>query len=568
MPEVNIPALDLPRITADGQARARVLDEHARFHPEASSYVEYNSRGNLLIVGPTSRALACARRLQGALRCLVLAHGPSAEGESADADGVTVVSGRLSTLDGHLGNFSARVRAQGQEFDLAPLFGPRVEHIDLVLDLGEAPALGQDLLPFGYFAPRSEAQLEEALRTLPDMVGEFEKPKFFNYNAAICAHGRSGLEGCRRCIDACPALAIHSLGERIEVDPYLCQGGGSCATSCPTGAITYAFPPVVDLLEAVGGALRAYLQAGGSAPQVLFLDGEAGLAAFAPMAGRIPESVLPFQVEEIGSVGMDTWLAALAYGAERVVLFSTRAVPRSVLREISLQLTYASAIVEGMGYSRDRLQLVLAGEYEGNGAQEALCAAVASDGRARASFTPFADKRTTLRLALDHLHGVAPAPQPTAELPAGAPFGAIRVNPDTCTLCLSCVAVCPSKALYDGSDHPALRFIEGNCVQCGLCHAACPEDAIRLSPRIAYTPELYREMRTLHEEEPFCCVSCGKPFATQAMMRRMSEKLAGHWMFRTEAARRRLQMCEHCRVQDMFAQEGGPDVYNKPPRDS
>ena len=38
-------------------------------------------------------------------------------------------------------------------------------------------------------------------------------------------------------MDACPTQAIVSAGDRIEVDPYLCQGGGSCASACPTGAI-------------------------------------------------------------------------------------------------------------------------------------------------------------------------------------------------------------------------------------------------------------------------------------------------------------------------------------------
>jgi len=567
MSDLDALLLELPQHTADGQARAQVLAANAAVQTESASYVDYASRGNVLIAGPAQAALECARRLQGTLQCLVLVPGPSSEAAQSDAPGVTVVQGQLSAVDGYLGRFRARTKVRGQEFELAPLFGPRVEYVDLVLDLAQPPCLRQDLLPFGYFAPIDDAQREEALRALPELVGEFEKPKFFDYDPDICAHGRSGLEGCRRCIDACPALAIRSVGERIEVDPHLCQGGGSCATACPTGAITYAYPPAQTLLQAVGGALGAYLQAGGQAPQVLFLDGAAGLAAFAPLSGRIPESVLPFQVEEIGSVGMDAWLAALAYGAERVVLFSTRAVPKSVLREMSLQLSYAGAVLEGMGYSRDCLQLVLAGEQEGNGALETLCAEVAMKPRPRASFTPF-DKRTTLRLAVDHLFAHAPAPQPVAELPAGAPFGAIQVNADTCTLCMSCVAVCPSKALFDGSDRPALRFVEGNCVQCGLCHAACPEDAIRLQPRIAYTPELYRDMRVLHEEEPFCCVVCGKPFATQAMMRRMDEKLAGHWMFRSEAARRRLRMCETCRVQDLFTQEGGADVYDKPRRDS
>ena len=53
---------------------------------------------------------------------------------------------------------------------------------------------------------------------------------------------------CTRCIDACPADAITGLAERIEVNPYLCQGGGVCASVCPSGAIRYAYPSARDNL--------------------------------------------------------------------------------------------------------------------------------------------------------------------------------------------------------------------------------------------------------------------------------------------------------------------------------
>ncbi len=170
-----------------------------------------------------------------------------------------------------------------------------------------------------------------------------------------------------------------------------------------------------------------------------------------------------------------------------------------------------------------------------------------------AGFAGVDEKRTMLRLAIEHLHAHAPAPQTVVPMPAGAPFGEILVNRETCTLCMACVSVCPASALSDGADLPQLNFIEANCVQCGLCATACPEHAISLSPRFLYDSDERRKTRVLNEEAPFHCVVCGKPFATQRMMERMTQKLHGHWMYDSDDALRRLKMCADCRVRDVFA---------------
>ena len=137
-------------------------------------------------------------------------------------------------------------------------------------------------------------------------------------------------------------------------------------------------------------------------------------------------------------------------------------------------------------------------------------------------------------------------------LPEGSPFGEIFVSQDACTLCMACVSVCPGRALQDGGDSPALKFIEANCLQCGICASACPESAIELAPRLHFDHNTTHSARPLKEEQPFRCLQCGKPFATRSMIRTMTEKLKGHWMFEDDAALRRLQMCEDCRVIDMF----------------
>jgi ferredoxin len=557
--------VELPSLTPNGRARAAALQAHTPDNAGVGT-IAFSSQGNLLIIGALPEAVSCAQALRPVLRCVLLCP-PGSGGDRSVPQGISLVEGRLTHLQGHLGRFSVNVDCGGRVLNPAQLFGAQIDCVDLILDLADPPSLGHDLPPLGYYAPRDQQAIERALDELRELVGEFEKPQFFAYDPGICAHGRSGLAGCRRCIDACPTLAIRSLGEMIEVDPYLCQGAGSCASACPSGAIRYAYPGVGTLLTAVRDAVQRYRTAGGSDPQVLFFDSATGPGTLGILAERLPESVLPFQVEELGSVGMDTWLATLAYGARRVVLFTTQAIPRSVLREISLQISCAQAILGGMGYRHDCLKLVLNGDRE-----DALFATLGGELPQPAivpgGFMPFDEKRTTLGLAIDHLYAQAPDPRPMADLPDDAPFGAIEINTSLCTLCMACVSVCPARALYAGNERPALQFVESNCVQCGLCHAACPEDAIRLLPRIDYDRARRSELRTLHEEQPFCCIRCGKPFATNAVVQRMTERLAGHWMFRDEQARRRIQMCQDCKVLDMFEQEGNPNVYDKPVADA
>src|SRR5712671_2060054 len=116
-----------------------------------------------------------------------------------------------------------------------------------------------------------------------------------------------------------------------------------------------------------------------------------------------------------------------------------------------------------------------------------------------------------LKFALRELHRVAPAPTDVIALPAGAPFGAVEINVEGCTLCLSCVSACPTGALSDDPDRPLLRFAEAACVQCGLCKATCPENVISLVPRLAFGAR-ENGTRILKEEEPYPCIRCGKNF--------------------------------------------------------
>jgi len=553
-----MPTPILPESGADGRARTHALAALQLAPATPTSTVEFRSHGRCLVIGEEGAALGLARELAGSLACTVAAPGTAAP-TVGTIEGVTVVRGGRPLVRGALGDFEVTLVSDGRQQALGALLTPPVGRFDLVVDLGSPPLLRQAMLPLGYHAPGPDPEARAALlRVLPDMQGEFEKPKYFNYDPEICAHGRSGKRGCTRCIDVCPAEAIVSAGDRVEVNPYLCQGGGACATVCPSGAMTYAYPLSADLLGALRALLGDYRQAGGADPCLMFHDASAASALEQELGVAMPERVLPVELEELGSIGMEAWLACLAYGAESVVLLGTDRTPPQVVEALQEQLGIARTILAGLGYAEDCLRFVNADEPVA--ARTLLSRLPSGSSRPAATFvTPVSDKRGTLRLALLHLHAHAPAAKRSVSLPAGAPFGEVRVNATACTLCMSCVSSCPTHALQDGRGLPQLNFREWSCVQCGLCVRTCPEDAITLNPRLLYDAEARERARVLHEEQPVCCVACGKPFATRSLLDKLNAKLAGHWMFQSEEARRRLQMCEDCRVRDLFTAEARRD---------
>lgn len=559
--------LSWPATTADGIARAAALEVLNARPRTPTALVTYEAKSSLLIlVDNRARAESMLDVLpRDELHCTFLVSDPARERiRLGELGGLDVVEGRVAHFEGYLGKFLLRVAEDGETRNLARVAGHDREDFDLVLDLGANALSTASIPPPGYFAPQSEAALKEALASLPEMVGEFDKPRYFDYDPDICAHASSRITGCTRCLDACPTLAIRSLPDRIDVDPFLCQGGGICATACPTGAITYQYPRVSDLLEKLRRALRCYHDEDGRRPWLLILDDALGREIASPAVDRIPESVLPLFVEEVGSLGMDAWLAALCYGAHGLSIACTPALAEPVRKELVHQVEIANTLLGALGLPADRIRTleISAGSH--------WWTELPTDSKEQVvtptGFAAVEEKRTTLRLALDHLYENAPRSPQRVALPAGSPFGEIDVDSGKCTLCMGCVSVCPASALHDGDDLPKLQFIEDHCVQCGICERACPEDAITLRPLYTYDSDKRSAKRTLNEEKPFLCIRCGKPFTTEKMMQRIRDKLAGHWMYQDAAQQKRLQMCEDCRVEDLFLENRSLDPFGEPPR--
>ena len=516
--------------------------------PPAVARVTYTSRGNVLVIAgdDPARALQAAASLAQDLHVTLLTRDPVTASPA-----ITSWSGRLESLSGHLGEFTAIIAG------LATAASPAANvpaRFDLVLDFSAAPSFAMRMPPQGYFhALANDAQLAPLLDEVRDAVGEFEKPRFFNYRENLCAHSRSQIAGCNACIAICSTAAIRSDGDRVAVDPHLCMGCGACATVCPSGAMGYQFPRPEDRGAQLKLLLDAYRKAGGTDACVVFHNTAQArdlLAASAAQGHGLPARALPLEAWHVAAIGLDLLLPAIAYGASQVAILVTGSEDSYYVAALREQMAIGEAVLDGLGYSGVHFALVEASDAASITREFARLAPAAAVS-VPATFALSNDKRTAIEFAVEHLVKHAPRRVEEIALPAGAPFGQVLVDQGKCTMCMSCVGACPASALMDGVDQPLLKFVERNCVQCGLCASTCPEDAITLEPRLLLTPAV-REARVLNQAQPFNCLSCHKPFGTRQMVEAMMGRLAGHSMFAGTEALKRLQMCADCRVVDMM----------------
>ncbi len=598
--------------------------------PPPVATVGFQSGGRVLVLGPAGRGERAAAMLADRLDVVQLVDPPG--GALPQQRSHLVQAGRLRALGGWLGAFTAEWEA-GNPIDLelctrcnaclqacpegAIDFGYQVdldlcrnhrdcvrvcdaagaidftrapqghsERFDLVLDLRDQPAFTMHQPPQGYFhAAGDERRLVDAVLQLRELVGEFEKPRFFHYKPSLCAHSRNEQIGCSACIEVCSARAIHSDASRkgrsrsspagagggIVVEPHLCVGCGACGTVCPSGALSFAYPGPVTLGERLRTLLGTHARAGGRDAALLLHSQGAG-ARLLDELGRaarvdrglhgVPARVLPVALWHTASTGLELWLTAIAQGASQVWLLLTDEEAPEYRQALAEQMAVAQALLAGLGYAGEHLRLIDARDARDLAALDAALQRAPAQGvRQAASFQAQADKRGTLDLALDHLLAQAPARAAGVPLPeaialpaAGAPLGTLAIDTAACTMCLSCVGACPEGALLDNPERPQLKFIERHCVQCGLCARTCPEHAITLQPRLWLADEgrARKAPRALHEMAPWHCVRCGQPFGTQRAIETLAARLAGHAAFQGAAAER-LKMCADCRVIDLHS---------------
>ncbi|MBT8153177.1 4Fe-4S binding protein [Epibacterium ulvae] len=517
----------------------------------AAKTLDVHSHGLCLIIGPAKTALPVAEKLQDALGVTVLL---TDQDDQPVHRGYDVIRGNLRCAAGALGQFQVHIDAL-QQLDItgrnwawtAPRDGGQSD-CDIILDLtGGTPMFPAPEKREGYLRPdpKDPIAVSDAVFAASQLVGTFEKPLYIRTEALLCAHSRASQSGCTRCLDVCPTGAITSQGDHVSIDPMICAGCGSCASLCPSGALTYDAPPTDSLFVRVQTLARTFVAAGGTAPRLLVVNehGTEMIALAARFGQGLPANAIPLEVEALNSFGHAEILAALAAGFAKVDILLSPSVERDVQQR---ELDLATAISGPNTASLLDLS-------DPDALSDELFAAT-TPAAIKTPIRPIGTRRQITRQA-------AKALAPNTEhlpLPDAAPYGAVLVDTDACTLCLSCVSLCPSGALGDNEDKPQLRFQEDACLQCGICANTCPEQAITYEPRLNLTDSALSQV-VLHEEDPFECVECGKPFGVKSTIDKITEKLAGkHAMFANSQTAKMIQMCDDCRVAAQFHQHSAP----------
>lgn len=548
--------------TSTGNATAKqaaLLAEGLLDHP-AIPVKDVVSHGVCLIVGPSATVLPVAARLSGnlAVTCLLNDH----PGDLAPETRFDIALGRLRSATGTLGDFSVVVDgfaplspAGRGAADFAPARDGAKSACDILLDLTGQPALfPASEKREGYLraAPSDSIALERVAFDAAQLTGTFEKPLYVQYDASLCAHSRASQTGCSRCLDVCPTGAILPVGDTVQIDPDICAGCGACAAVCPSGAASYDAPPVTFLFARLRTLASTFRAAGGTAPRALFHDADYGtdLIALSARFGRgLPADVIPVAVENVEGIGHAEVLAALGAGFSATLIL---AGPKTDASALGPQADLAAAIVTGTGQTGARVRVI---DPRGPDDLETALYGSALPALTSQPILPIGGRRDVTRLAATALCNGA---TPVLPLPKGAPYGAIAINSDACTLCLACVSLCPVGALGDNPDQPEVNFRETACLQCGICANTCPEKAIKLVPQLDLSNAALSP-RVLNSEEPFDCIECGKPFGVKSTIEKIVEKLSGkHWMYTNSDNTKLVQMCDDCRIRAQYHSENSP----------
>ncbi|EAI1981076.1 4Fe-4S dicluster domain-containing protein [Campylobacter upsaliensis] len=370
----------------------------------------------------------------------------------------------------------------------------------------------------------------ELLSFLQSKSPNYHFKTFITYNSSVCQYHKRRSEHCAKCAEICPTTAILKDDEEriLEFSQIDCLGCGGCVSVCPSGSLDYA-PMNRDsffkMLDFVRGSKICII------PKKMPLE---------HLNLKLGEGVLPFMIEG------EKWLSNLhflsllqASGANLV--FYTDFVSRGSAEAIGL----LNAVFERK--FGKKAVFVASDEKE---LENALTKLEFIEGLNFSFHNNTQTNRENFAVRLRHLIGDEDLG--VVESGEWLRYGDLRLNVDTCTLCLACVGACNVGALVADSKENALKFNPSLCTTCGYCEASCAEkDTLKLERSGLRLEKSYFDFRTLTKDELFACVECGKEFATKKAVEKIASLMRDKFA-NDEAKLKSLYCCADCKAKVML----------------
>ena len=422
---------------------------------------------------------------------------------------VASVGGHLGAFAVHFANDSVRNYAQGVLFVDIPAL-QLYRGIESAGDFDDAHAL---------------------LSTLNARLGAYTYRETLRFDSTYCQYENRREKCCAACADACPTFGIYAddASKQLHFSAIDCVQCGACVALCPTGAIDFKESPTELLLRHVRLFAGFF---------VLLID-EPSLADLLPHAPALPPSVLPFVVPELNALNAPALLGCVQESGASVALYKPNA---SDVLQSAVAMTNA---IVARAYA-DSVGVVLMQNREEWNRLDSL----ATIADAKYLYTPRANEHTRksfaerLRFVVkDRDLGVLPI-EPTLR------YAQITLK-EGCTLCLSCVGACNVGALIANEQYFTLSFNPSLCTTCGYCALSCPENVMNIEESGIALNAQWFVPHVLAQDSPFCCVECGKPFATARSVQKVRDMLAAN--FAGDARKlRSLECCPDCKVKVML----------------
>jgi|GEM_PF-3181676 len=407
----------------------------------------------------------------------------------------------LVNIEGRVGAYRLSVNENGEV---------KTKHASFLVYLGaQNPLLNFDAL-------HSSDGLLGVSKKLQNRAKKDFITKTLLFNEELCDYAKKDTPACRACIDSCESEALieDKAKKTIKLSFADCVSCGKCIGACPSGAMQNS----QFNAEAIVAALEDAKGCG------ILISTEADLVK---LEGGVFENTVIFKVENYSFLN-ELYLSLFAFKSGGEVYFVSEELLPS---EVASSIENTNAIFAAFG-------------------KKALYFASSKE-KAEKSFASI-EKRfenLSLRQAVSEGFKTLSTEEEFKITIEGKMFSSLIVN-ESCTVCMGCAFVCKSGAFNANEEQKALTLNASLCTGCGHCEAVCPEKSITIEKGVFRTDEPYFNFVVAAKDELFCCVECGKPFATQKQIAKVASVF--NTLFLDENKRRTLQCCADCKPKLML----------------